>query len=426
MPVGVRRRRHVAVRARSASPPRYPPPRAQHRPRPRRSRGCGASMPIVLAHKWIFGVVAGHLVPRARLPGADPERGRRRRSTTRSRTTARRSTHFVIILVVLGAAALRAATTSSRNYLLSHRVPHRVRPAEHHLRAPQPHVVLVLRPRAVGPAHLACQLRHPLGADVPVAGAVHPRAVQRRCSSRSRRCCSINVPLAFVAMSTMPFVVIVGVRMRKQMFPVSWLIQCAPRRRRHHRRREHPGRARREVVRGGERPAPARSPDAARAGRVGERRSRPTSAPTGRRSSRTCPGSGRRSCCSTAATSPSTARRRSATSSRSTPTCSCCMPPFRQLGMIMMMGQRASASAQRIYEVLDEQPDVVDHPGAVDLVECRGDVHFDDVDVRLRQRHAGARRLRPAPAPGRDGRARRPHRQRQVHRRRGCSAASTT
>src|SRR6185295_12521058 len=54
-------------------------------------------------------------------------------------------------------------------------------------------------------------------------------------------------------------------------------------------------------------------------------------------------------------------------------------PPFRQLGMILMMGQRASASAQRIYEVLDEQPDIVDRPGAVDLVECRGEVHFDDV-----------------------------------------------
>src|SRR6185295_15088427 len=38
-------------------------------------------------------------------------------------------------------------------------------------------------------------------------------------------------------------------------------------------------------------------------------------------------------------------------------------PPFRQLGMILMMGQRASASAQRIYEVLDEQPDIVHRPG---------------------------------------------------------------
>jgi ATP-binding cassette, subfamily B, bacterial len=45
----------------------------------------------------------------------------------------------------------------------------------------------------------------------------------------------------------------------------------------------------------------------------------------------------------------------------------------------MMMGQRAAASAQRIYEVLDERPDIVDRPGAVDLVECRGDVEFDHV-----------------------------------------------
>jgi ATP-binding cassette subfamily B protein len=55
------------------------------------------------------------------------------------------------------------------------------------------------------------------------------------------------------------------------------------------------------------------------------------------------------------------------------------VPPFRQLGFVMMMAQRAAASAQRIYEVLDEQPDVVDRPGAVDLVESKGDVHFDDV-----------------------------------------------
>ena len=54
-------------------------------------------------------------------------------------------------------------------------------------------------------------------------------------------------------------------------------------------------------------------------------------------------------------------------------------PPFRQLGMVMMMGQRAAASAGRIFEVLDEQPTVVDRPGAVDLVECEGDVHFDHV-----------------------------------------------
>jgi ATP-binding cassette subfamily B protein len=36
---------------------------------------------------------------------------------------------------------------------------------------------------------------------------------------------SINVPLALVAMSTTPMVYVASVRMRKQIFPVSWLIQ---------------------------------------------------------------------------------------------------------------------------------------------------------------------------------------------------------
>ncbi|MGH9019180.1 MAG: ABC transporter ATP-binding protein, partial [Acidimicrobiales bacterium] len=38
--------------------------------------------------------------------------------------------------------------------------------------------------------------------------------------------------------------------------------------------------------------------------------------------------------------------------------------PFMQLGQIIMMGQRAAASARRIYEVLDEKSAVVDRPGA--------------------------------------------------------------
>jgi ATP-binding cassette, subfamily B, bacterial len=54
--------------------------------------------------------------------------------------------------------------------------------------------------------------------------------------------------------------------------------------------------------------------------------------------------------------------------------------PFTMLGMIIMMGQRAAASADRIYEILDEQPTIVDRPGAVDLVDCEGDIRFDAVD----------------------------------------------
>jgi ATP-binding cassette, subfamily B, bacterial len=53
--------------------------------------------------------------------------------------------------------------------------------------------------------------------------------------------------------------------------------------------------------------------------------------------------------------------------------------PFMMLGMLIMMGQRASASAERIYEILDEHPTIVDSPDAVDLVDCQGDVEFDDV-----------------------------------------------
>jgi ATP-binding cassette subfamily B protein len=54
-------------------------------------------------------------------------------------------------------------------------------------------------------------------------------------------------------------------------------------------------------------------------------------------------------------------------------------PPFRQLGMVIMNGQRAAASARRIYEVIDHKPEIVNKDGAVDMVECRGDVEFRDV-----------------------------------------------
>jgi ATP-binding cassette subfamily B protein len=54
--------------------------------------------------------------------------------------------------------------------------------------------------------------------------------------------------------------------------------------------------------------------------------------------------------------------------------------PFMMLGMLIMMGQRAAASADRIYEIIDEQPTVVDRDDAIDLVGVRGDVSFEHVD----------------------------------------------
>jgi len=53
--------------------------------------------------------------------------------------------------------------------------------------------------------------------------------------------------------------------------------------------------------------------------------------------------------------------------------------PFRFIGMMMMMSQRARASAKRIFEVLDEQPTVTDRPGAHDLVDPLGAIRFENV-----------------------------------------------
>jgi ATP-binding cassette subfamily B protein len=54
--------------------------------------------------------------------------------------------------------------------------------------------------------------------------------------------------------------------------------------------------------------------------------------------------------------------------------------PFMMLGQLVMMGQRARASAGRIFEILDESPEVVERPGAYDLVDVRGSIDFNHVD----------------------------------------------
>ncbi len=49
------------------------------------------------------------------------------------------------------------------------------------------------------------------------------------------------------------------------------------------------------------------------------------------------------------------------------------------LGQLVMMGQRAKASAERIFEILDESPEVVERPGAFDLTEATGRIEFRHV-----------------------------------------------
>jgi ATP-binding cassette subfamily B protein len=53
--------------------------------------------------------------------------------------------------------------------------------------------------------------------------------------------------------------------------------------------------------------------------------------------------------------------------------------PFQMLGSLVMLGQRAAASAGRVYELLDEEPSVRDSADAEDLVVTDGVVAFESV-----------------------------------------------
>ena len=53
--------------------------------------------------------------------------------------------------------------------------------------------------------------------------------------------------------------------------------------------------------------------------------------------------------------------------------------PFRNLGMLLQMEQRAKASAGRIFEILDEKPKIVDREETVELHSPRGHLRFNNV-----------------------------------------------
>jgi ATP-binding cassette subfamily B protein len=56
--------------------------------------------------------------------------------------------------------------------------------------------------------------------------------------------------------------------------------------------------------------------------------------------------------------------------------------PMGQLGFIISLLAQASASAERIYEILDAENDVQDKPGAIPLPVTQGRVEFEDVTFR--------------------------------------------
>jgi ATP-binding cassette, subfamily B, bacterial len=188
---------------------------------------------------------------------------------------------------------------------------------------------------------------------------------------------SINVPLAFVAMATMPLVFFVGVRMRRSMFPVSWIIQA---------RLAEVATVVDENVNGVR---------VVKSFAAEEQQLRNLSRATDR--------------VQWGYVKDADIRARFTPAVQNLPQVGLALvllfggymvihghlgigailafnsyllmlqAPFMMLGMLIMMGQRAAASADRIYEILDEQPTVTDKPDAIDLTESRGDVRFSDV-----------------------------------------------
>jgi ATP-binding cassette subfamily B protein len=188
---------------------------------------------------------------------------------------------------------------------------------------------------------------------------------------------SIDVPLAFVAMATMPFVYLVGVKMRKSMFPVSWIIQA---------RLADVATIVDENVNGvrvvksfaaeqDQLETLAKAADKVQWGYVKDTDLRAQWTPA----LQNLPQVGLALVLLFGGYMVIHGHLGVGTILAFNAYLLMLQAPFMMLGMIIMMGQRAAASADRIYEILDEQPTIVDRPGAVDLVGGDGDVRFDDV-----------------------------------------------
>ena len=68
--------------------------------------------------------------------------------------------------------------------------------------------------------------------------------------------------------------------------------------------------------------------------------------------------------------------------------------PLRSIGMWVGQYQRAIASGERIFEVLDYDRDILDRPDAEVLGPGPGGIHMEGVRLRLRPRLARAGRHR--------------------------------
>ncbi len=87
--------------------------------------------------------------------------------------------------------------------------------------------------------------------------------------------------------------------------------------------------------------------------------------------------------------------------------------PLRQLGMWIGQAQRATASGERIFQVIDEPEEIADADGAPALPPGPGPRGLRSRHLRLRPGAAGARGCRPGARARAGRRADRPHGRRQ-------------
>jgi ATP-binding cassette, subfamily B, bacterial len=184
---------------------------------------------------------------------------------------------------------------------------------------------------------------------------------------------SINVPLAFVAMAAMPVVAVLGLYARKAIFPVSWLIQA---------RLARVATVVDENVNGvrivkafaaeqAQLEALAREADRVRWAYQRDARVRAWWSPA----LESLPRLGMALVLLLGGLMAIGGQTSIGTIVAFNAYVLMLQPPFRMLGMLIMLGRRAAASAQRIYEVLDTRNDITDGPVATDI---KGDITFDD------------------------------------------------
>ncbi|MFC7646453.1 ABC transporter ATP-binding protein [Streptosporangium lutulentum] len=189
---------------------------------------------------------------------------------------------------------------------------------------------------------------------------------------------SIDVPLAFVAMVTTPFVYILAVRMRRVMFPVSWLIQA---------RLADVATIVDENINGArvvksfaaeqnQLFSLAKAADRVRWGYTKDADLRARWTP----SVQNLPRVGLALVLLFGGYMVIQGRIEVGAILAFNSYLLMVQAPFQQLGMVIMLGQRAAASAGRVYDIIDEQPEIVDAPGTPDLVVGSSEIVFDSVD----------------------------------------------